>query len=58
MVAVSTSRIGQGAGKTAEGMQEGFQAAFLGASVVAGIAALAALILVRSTGPKRDIPVG
>jgi EmrB/QacA subfamily drug resistance transporter len=58
MVAVSTSRIGQGAGKTAEGMLEGFQAAFLGASVVAGIAALAALVLVQSTGPKREIPVG
>ena len=60
MVAVSTFRIGHGAsaGKTAEGMLEGFQAAFLGASVVAAIAALAALILVRSTGPKREIPVG
>lgn len=60
MVAVSTSRIGHGAsaGKTAEGMLEGFQAAFLGASVVAGIAALAALVLVQSTGPKREIPVG
>lgn len=56
MVALSTS--GAEHGQNAEGILEGFQVAFLGASVAAGLAALAALAFVRSNGPQREVPVG
>ncbi|KRG64270.1 MULTISPECIES: MFS transporter [Stenotrophomonas] len=56
MVALST--FGSGQGQTAEGMLAGFQVAFLGAGATAGLAALAALMFVGSTGPQKEVPVG
>ncbi len=58
MVALSTSGSSHGIAQTTETMLAGFQAGFLGASVAAGIAALAALVFVRSTGRQKEVPVG
>lgn len=58
MVALSTWGSSSVAGQSAEGTLTGFQAAFLGAAIAAGLAALAAVVLVGSNGSKRDVPVG
>tara|TARA_R110001592_G_scaffold10110_2_gene52759 strand:+ start:19308 stop:20726 length:1419 start_codon:yes stop_codon:yes gene_type:complete len=58
MVAFSTSNSGYDTGQTTEGMFAGFQVAFLGASVAAGLAALVTLIFVRSIDPQREASVG
>jgi len=39
-------------------MLQGFQAAFQGAGVVAAIAALATLVLIRGGAAQREVPVG
>jgi EmrB/QacA subfamily drug resistance transporter len=41
-----------------EAMLAGYQTAFLGAAVVAGLAALASLVLVRGGAAAADVPVG
>lgn len=48
----------QGAGSTAVAMLAGYHTAFLGAAVVAALAAAAALILVRGQTAASDVPVG
>lgn len=58
MVVISTAGSGHGAGQPAQDMLAGFQAAFLGAGIAAGVGALAALLLLKSTGPQREVPVG
>jgi hypothetical protein len=41
-----------------DALLSGYQMAFLGAAVVAGIAAVAALALVRGQAAASDVPVG
>ncbi len=60
MVVISTGGFGHSntdAQSTAE-MLRGFQAAFQGAGVVAAVAAVAALLLIRGAAAQREVPVG
>lgn len=57
MVALAASPSTAGAG-TASDLLAGFQAAFLGAAVVAAAAAVLALIALRSAPSARDVPIG
>lgn len=57
MVVISTAGFGHGSAGAAE-MLQGFQAAFQGAGVVAAIAALATLVLIRGGAAQREVPVG
>lgn len=58
MVALSTSGSGHAGGQSNEAMLAGFQTAFLGAGVAAGLAALTALLFVGSAAAQKDVPVG
>ncbi len=53
MVSLAASMEGQ-----AEAMLAGYQMAFTGAAIVAAIAALAALVLIRGQAAASDVPVG
>jgi EmrB/QacA subfamily drug resistance transporter len=57
MVVISTAGFGHGSADPAE-MLQGFQAAFQGAGVVAAVAALATLLLIRGGAAQREVPVG
>ena len=57
MVVISTAGFGHGSAGPAE-MLQGFQAAFQGAGVVAAVAALATLLLIRGGTAQREVPVG
>jgi hypothetical protein len=53
MVSLAASMQGE-----ADAMLAGYQTAFIGAAVVAGLAALAALIFVRGGAAAADVPLG
>ena len=56
-VSLAASMAGSGDGATAT-LLAGYQTAFLGAAVVAALAALAALTLIRGKAATKDVPVG
>lgn len=58
MVAISASGVAHVPSPTIENLLAGFQSAFLGAGVTAAIAALAALLLIRSAPRRSEVPVG
>jgi EmrB/QacA subfamily drug resistance transporter len=57
MVLLSAPRTGTVSAQITEDALSGFQAAFQGAATVAGLAALTALIFVRSKAIQKDVPV-